>query len=766
MSYLQRVAAARNAYLDAFAERKEAFRAQVDVCRSELMVRLHGETPLLGNLYVFDTAGVDETRFCAHGADAEEVTVGETVQINDGKTIVFHGLCWNRTQFRTTGAPLPLDQIAVWFEKWIGDPSDQGEVPHTFVGVHEWFAPYAVELGWLAHLPGFARRLMGHGRRRCAEIPGAVNDEGFRGVIHGCTLRNDNEIAVDFGTAPVGAFDELVTILEQSDATEIAIRPEREGRDLYQLVIELLQTQHDKDNGRDPDTAADAFFELFAAQAGRFSNLIAEMRALEIERSPKDVDRAFAIREEILAFTLPLVKEINEDLIVDFTNGESAPNGLIISAGGNPDLVETVRGVVARAPDIPGWEIIALRPPAPLNFAVDLDVPDLGPVSVDADMIRASLRPRLDRIDVAVHIAGATAQLRLVLEDAAEAAVERVLGEVAFLEAVGDVSVPPSPVDDAATFPINELPTRFAAAIGEARALYESLSAHERGGRQDRVLHDLEPDIAAFETVFADFGPVHDVRVRLDFWTADEGAIEKIEESLQDFRTASEPCVSFLGPGWNIVAVGIPPVRPDALRTWLADTVGALVDAGAIPVRVSETELYVDGMIEELDQKATELLDNGEWAQAAQLMRPAAGAVRRGRTRPHACQDRALLSHGRASRPRIAFFHRRVGRGGGRRLEGRDPYQYGNLSAVSGPCPGRPCRITRRLSRSTPAARSASTTSAMAYALIGNPEQACVHLRKAAALDPDHAKRVMEDPDLNPIRSTEPFVALARELAA
>lgn len=765
MSYLQRVVSARNDYLAILVERREAFRTQVDVCRSEFTVRLHGETPLLGNLYVFDTAGVEDTRFCAQGAIADEINIGETVEAGNGKRICFQGLCWNRTLFRTVGAPLPLEQITAWFDKWIGDASDQGEVPHTFVGVHDWFAPHAVETGLRAHLPRFARGILGRGGKRGIEVSGSLNDEGFRGVIHGCSLKNDNEIVVDFGTASIGAFDELVTILERAAAEEIVIRPEREGRDLYELVIELLQTQHDKENGTDPESAADSFFEWFADNAERLGAMMDEIRSLHIGENDVGFDKAMAIHEAIKAEAMPQIEAVHDELVVDFRSGGEAPNGLIVSAGGNPALVQTVRDVVARAPDMPGWEIIAFRPPTPLNFAFQMDVPGHGVVSIDAGQIRASLRPRLDRIDVAVYFEGADAALRLVLNETAEAAVQRIVGEIAFIEEVGAISLPQHPGDDVDAFPINDLARKFEDAVADMRGLVESLQAEPVAGRVESMLSSLEDDLAAVETVLTDFGDVHDVRIKLDFWSPVESTLENLDDALPDFRTACEPAMSLLGTGWSAVAMGVPPVGADGLRPWLSELLTPVIAGGAVLVRVSESELYIDGMLEELDQKASELLDDGDWAAAAQLMRPLLarfGDVEDGRM--HAKTGLCYLMGGHHELA-LRFFT-------GALDAVTDDQWKGETHTNTAICLQHLGRVPEALPHYETALtlqpRSAlrQYNLGQAYALIGDPERACAHLREAAALDRDHAKKVMEDPDLNPIRNTEPFVALARDLAA
>ena len=765
MSYLKRVVAARNAYLALLSERREGFRTQVDVCRSEFTVRLHGETPLLGNLYVFDTAGVDDTRFCAQGADADEIEVGETVETDAGVRIGFQGLCWNRTLFRTVGAPLPLDQISPWFEKWIGDASDQGEVPHTFLGVHDWFAPHVAAAGSGGGLARLARAIVGRGGKRGIAVPGPVNDEGFRGVIHGCALRNDHDLTVDFGSAAIGAFDELVTILERCGAEEIVIKPEREGRDLYDQVLEMLQDRHDVEIGADTATSADAFFDWFVEEADRIAAQMDEMRSLQIGRNPKDFDKGLAIHEKIMSQALPEIEAVHENLVIDFMNGVERPNRLIVSAGGNPVLAQIVRDVVARAPKIPGWDIEAFRPPAPLSFAIDLDVPGRGAVSIDAEKFRASLAPRLDRIDVDIHIADADAELRHILKETAVAVVERVVGEIAFMECVGDISVTPGPADLAETIPVNDLPNEFDRAIAEARRRAGTIQAEPEAGRVAANLSLLEGDLAAFETVFSDFGKIHDVRIRLDLWSPTEDTLEKVDDSFEDFRATCERTTSILGTGFGVVAIGVPPVEATDIRAWLSKALAPAVADGAILVCVSEAELYIEGMVEELDHKASELLDGGDWASAAQLMRPLLarfGDIEDGRM--HAKTGLCYLMGGHHELA-LRFFEQALERV-------TDDEWRGETLTNTAICLQHLGRVPDALPHYQgaleldPKSALRHYNLGQAYALIGDPQKACTHLREAAVLDPQHAKKVMEDPDLNPIRDTEPFVALARDLAA
>jgi hypothetical protein len=81
----------------------------------------------------------------------------------------------------------------------------------------------------------------------------------------------------------------------------------------------------------------------------------------------------FDTLEQLLHSCCPNIRFIIE------ANEQSTPGRIIITADGDPDYFEFVLSLVDAAPDLPGWEIIAFRSMAPLDYLADLDELNIQP---------------------------------------------------------------------------------------------------------------------------------------------------------------------------------------------------------------------------------------------------------------------------------------------------------------------------------------------------------------------------------------------------
>lgn len=83
----------------------------------------------------------------------------------------------------------------------------------------------------------------------------------------------------------------------------------------------------------------------------------------------------------------------------------TADRELIISADGNQRLFPTVKRLVAAAPTIPGWKVIAFRPRKEAGFAIELG----DGTKVSGEGLRFSAQPAGGgKFDVAIYVTGRT----------------------------------------------------------------------------------------------------------------------------------------------------------------------------------------------------------------------------------------------------------------------------------------------------------------------------------------------------------------------
>jgi hypothetical protein len=92
--------------------------------------------------------------------------------------------------------------------------------------------------------------------------------------------------------------------------------------------------------------------------------------------------------------------KISPDLTFEMGIG-TTPKELIISAGGIKSVFPTVNRLVAAAPAIPGWKVIALRPRKPMT---EIQLGDGKTFAMD-DM-RVSVSDAGDKLDVTIFVKG------------------------------------------------------------------------------------------------------------------------------------------------------------------------------------------------------------------------------------------------------------------------------------------------------------------------------------------------------------------------
>lgn len=756
MSYLKQLVDARQQHLECLADQRQSGRADLDCFETELLLRLVGETPLIGNFYVFDIAGIDGSRVCVRRATSRTIKVGESVQSAMGKRLRVDGLCWDAITFKLAAGTLPMERLTEWFERWIGAAFTEANVPASLPAIHDLLAPYAEATGARALL----KKLPWPKSKAGIEVGCLEAGQKFRGSIHAAVLRSGRELVVDFGSAPIRAYSELLAILEQSEAEEIVIRPAPDGRAPFDLVLELAQRQMEQATRPNPATAAAEFWAWFAANAAPLTAKLEEMRQSGSEDFNAGIEQLGALRDAVGE----RLERIEGGLGAEFRNVDEGP-ALIITARGDPNRMAVVRDLVARAPAIPGWQIIAFQPPSPVIFGVEFEVPGYGTVGFNPETIMVALRPRLSQIDIALHFKDADAVQCLMLQETTEQAVFCEVGELVYLEAVGQVTAEPLPADSAGTLPFISLNAAFAALADERRSILTGLRSLPAAERLESNLSLLADRVAAFRRVLVEFGAIEEVRIRFDFWAPQHQTLEILEDALPEFKVIENEEPSLAGLGWRLTAVGTCPVQADGLQAWLRQVAEPLLEAEAILVDVSELELYQLDMVEELDQKATELLDEGRWAEAGQIMRHLTariGEVEQGRM--HAKTGRCYY-RGEQYERALAYYGQAL-----ERLVEED--WIGEAHTNSGACFQHLGRIELAVEHYRQALALDEQNAQRQYnlgqalAIVCDAQRACDHLRRAAELDRDQARKLTEDPDLEPIRHSPPFLALVRDLAA
>ena len=76
-------------------------------------------------------------------------------------------------------------------------------------------------------------------------------------------------------------------------------------------------------------------------------------------------------------------------------SGPADPRELIITAWSDADAFPAVRELVAAAPPLPGWQIIALKPPRGFEFGIDVDGLEVNAAKLQLSPLAADQDPTL-----------------------------------------------------------------------------------------------------------------------------------------------------------------------------------------------------------------------------------------------------------------------------------------------------------------------------------------------------------------------------------
>jgi hypothetical protein len=130
----------------------------------------------------------------------------------------------------------------------------------------------------------------------------------------------------------------------------------------------------------------------------------------------------------------------------------TASRELIISADGNQQLFPTVKRLVAAAPAILGWKVIAFRPRKAAGFAIELG----DGTKVGGEGLRFSAQPAGDKLDIELYVAGRTS-----IDDNVKRAVflllDAALGEYDVETRLAGIDILPGTKAPAGARPFGEL---------------------------------------------------------------------------------------------------------------------------------------------------------------------------------------------------------------------------------------------------------------------------------------------------------------------
>jgi len=115
---------------------------------------------------------------------------------------------------------------------------------------------------------------------------------------------------------------------------------------------------------------------------------------------------------------------------------------LVVSPGGNPELLPETRDIIALAPICPGWEFAPARPPKQWDLRASLDYEGMGTLFLDARSWRYVLQKRPDGMFRIVICAPEIADYDdSVKQVAAGIILDGELGEEARLDDIDEIQV-------------------------------------------------------------------------------------------------------------------------------------------------------------------------------------------------------------------------------------------------------------------------------------------------------------------------------------
>ena len=88
------------------------------------------------------------------------------------------------------------------------------------------------------------------------------------------------------------------------------------------------------------------------------------------QRHRAELDALDSADSEFFDALLEQLKAVDEGLWLEVSTHAQAPREFVVSAGGDPALFALAEAVAAAAPELPGWQAVALKPPMGFDFGM------------------------------------------------------------------------------------------------------------------------------------------------------------------------------------------------------------------------------------------------------------------------------------------------------------------------------------------------------------------------------------------------------------
>jgi hypothetical protein len=209
------------------------------------------------------------------------------------------------------------------------------------------------------------------------------------------------------------------------------------------LIATLTACSKPKETGSAASSAASASAANAAADAAFWKWFVAhkdEVAAVKRADEP--------IADELAAQLRKIDKDVTFELAVATKDRE-----LIVSAGGIRSAFPAVKRLVAAAPTIEGWTIIAFRPRKVADFTVELgDGTSLAPAALTFRALGAAK----GKVGIAIYVEGAN-PVSQQTKTAVYLLLDAALGELDVETRLGEIDIKPAPAPAGAR-PFRELP--------------------------------------------------------------------------------------------------------------------------------------------------------------------------------------------------------------------------------------------------------------------------------------------------------------------